>query len=127
MLLDLRLALRLLAKNRGFTAVALLTLALCIGANTAIFSAVYALMLRPLPYPQSDRIVEIYNTYGGNRSASNVTQYLDYKENTQSFSAFGLRKEYEGSFGEDGSAERAWGALVTADFFNVLGVKPLLG
>ena len=60
---DLRHAARMLWKSRGFASVTLLTLALCIGANTAIFSAVYALLLKPLPYPEPHRIVEIYNTY----------------------------------------------------------------
>src|SRR5688572_17055585 len=63
MLSDLRFAFRLLAKSRGFTIVTLLTLGLCIGANTAIFSAVYTLMLKPLPFPEPERIVEIYNSY----------------------------------------------------------------
>ena len=60
---DLRYALRQLAKSPGFAAVALLTLALCIGANTAIFSMVNSLLVKPLPFPAPDRIVQIYNTY----------------------------------------------------------------
>src|SRR5829696_9233107 len=76
---DLRHAARLLAKSPGFAATTLLTLALCIGANAAIFSAVYGLMLKPLPFADPGRIVEIYNTYpkaGGaaGRGASNVVQ-----------------------------------------------------
>ena len=127
---DLRHAGRQLAKQRGFTAVTLLTLALCIGANTAIFSAVYALMLKPLPFPEPDRIAEIYNGYpkaGLPKMSSNLVTYLDYKQNASSFSAYGLWSAGPSMFGEDTAGERLWGARITADFFDVLGVKPLLG
>jgi predicted permease len=130
MLADLRFALRLLAKSPGFAAVTLLTLALCIGANTAIFSAVYALMLKPLPFPEPTRIVEIYNGYpkaGLPKMSSNVVEYLDYKEHTTSFSAFGLWTAGPMMFGEDIATERLWGARATTDMFDVLGVKPLIG
>lgn len=129
MISDIRFALRLLVKSRGFAAVTLLTLALCIGANTAIFSVVYALMLKPLPYPESNRIVEIYNTYGGAKSSSNVVEYLDYKANAKSLGAFGLWSAYEGMIGEDSdsAAQRLRGVHVTADFFQVLGLQPLVG
>src|SRR3954470_7412068 len=113
MLSDLRFAFRLLLKSRGFAAVTLLTLALCIGANTAIFSAVYALMLKPLPFPEPTRIVEIYNTYpkaGLPKASSNVVEYLDYKEHTTSFDALGLWSTSPAMFGEDNSSQRLWGA-----------------
>ncbi len=127
---DLRHAFRLLLKSRGFTTVALLTLALCIGFNTAIFSAVYALMLKPLPFPDAERIVEIYNGYpkaGLPKMSSNVTEYLDYKEHATSFTDFGLWNGSTFMFGEDANAQRVFGARATTDFFNVLGLKPLLG
>ncbi len=127
---DLRHASRQLRKSRGFAAVTLLTLALCIGANTAIFSAVYSLMLKPLPFPQPDRLVEIYNTYvkgGVPRGSSNIVQYLDYKQNTTSFAAVGLWSPFQGMFGEDASAERLSGVRATADLFDVLGLKPVIG
>lgn len=132
MLSDLRFALRLLLKSRGFAVVTLLTLALCIGANTAIFSAVYGLMLKALPYPEPGRIVEIYNTYpkaGGaaGRGASNAVQYLDYGQNATSYTHVGLWSEGQRMFGEDTAAERLWGAQATADVFDVLGLKPLIG
>src|SRR6185369_12037068 len=90
---DLRLAARRLVKSPGFAIVALLTLTLCIGFNTAIFSLVYGLMLKPMPFPQPERIVEIYNTFvkaGLNKSPSNVVQYLDYKETGTSYEKLGL-------------------------------------
>src|SRR5215218_7706828 len=104
MISDVRFALRLLMKSRGFAAVTLLTLALCIGANTAIFSVVYGLLLRPLPFPEPTRIVEIYNGYpkaGLPRMSSNVVEYLDYKEHATSFSDFGLWNSGPTMFGED--------------------------
>ncbi len=130
MLSDIRFALRLLLKSRGFAVIALLTLAFCIGANTAIFSAVYALMLKPLPYPDPTRIVEIYNGYpkaGLPKMSSNIVQYEDYKAHTTSCSDFGLWSVGPSMFGEDATAERLWGARATADFFNVLGLKPVIG
>ncbi len=127
---DLRHAFRQLWKRPGFASITLLTLALCIGANTAIFSAVYSLLLKPLPFPQPDRLVEIYNTYpkgGGGRGSSNLTQYLDYRDNTTSYAKVGLWSSFEGMFGEDASAERLSGLRVTADLFDVLGLKPIIG
>jgi predicted permease len=127
---DVRYAARQLWKSRGFAVVTLLTLALCIGANTAIFSAVYGLMLKPLPFPHPDRLVEIYNTYpkgGVPRASSNVVQYLDYKANGSSYEHVGLWTPFQGMYGEDVSAERLSGVRATADIFNVLGLTPLIG
>jgi putative ABC transport system permease protein len=126
----MKFALRSLAKARGFTAVAVLTLALCIGANTAIFSAVYALMLKPLPFPAPDRLVEIYNTYvkgGVPRASSNPVQYLDYGKNAVSYTHVALWSPFETMFGEDASAERMAGVRATAEIFDVLGLKPVIG
>jgi putative ABC transport system permease protein len=127
---DLRIGLRQLWKSRGFATITLLTLALCIGANTAIFSAVYALMLKPLPFTEPERIVEIYNTYGKaglSKASSNPVQYTEYKQQTTAFASLGLWAPFQGMFGEDTTAERLSGARVTADLFDVLGLKPLIG
>ena len=127
---DVRYAVRRLWKDRGFSSVALLTLALCIGANTAIFSLVYALVLKPLPYPAPNRIVAIYNNFpkaGLNRFPCNLTQYRDFKEHTTSFDAVALSTSNMVMVGEEGSAERVMDADCTAEMFDVLGVKPAIG
>jgi putative ABC transport system permease protein len=129
---DLRHAARLLAKSPGFAATTLITLALCIGANTAIFSAVYGLMLKPLPFPEPERMVEIYNTYpkqGGaaNRGASNIVQLIDYQQSSSFYAHLALWSPFQGMFGEDVSAERLHGARASADLLAVLGLKPLIG
>jgi putative ABC transport system permease protein len=127
---DLRHSVRVLRKSRGFTMITLLTLALCIGANTAIFSMVYALLLKPLPFPQPERIVEIYNTFpkaGLDKMPSNLVQYNDYKTNTASYDAVGLWAFSTSMVGEEGSAERTQYARCTAEMFDVLGLKPVIG
>jgi putative ABC transport system permease protein len=127
---DVRHALRLLRKSPAFTLVTLLTLTLCIGATTAIFSVVYALMLKPLPYPEPERIVEIYNSFpkaGFEKMPSNFIQYWDFKNNAGSFEAIGLWRTAHGMLGEEGSADRINVAAASADFFDVLGIKPVLG
>src|SRR3954469_12691691 len=127
---DLRYACRRLSKSRGFTAITLLTLTLCLGAHTAIFSAVYGLMLKPLPYPESGRIVEIYNTYpkaGLARASSNPIQYVDYTQNAKSYESGGLWSQQAVMVGEGEGMERIQAARTTADFFTVLGLKPLIG
>lgn len=127
---DIRYAARRLWKERGFAAIALLTLALCIGANTAIFSMVYALVLKPLPFPAPTRIVEICNNFpkpGLNRFPCNLVQYSDFKANTSAFSAIGLFDTNTVMLGETGSAERIHGADCTAEFFDVLGIQPIIG
>jgi predicted permease len=127
---DLRHAARLFRKSPGFTATTLVTLALCIGATTAIFSIVYSLMIRPLPFYEPQRIVEIYTTArkaGLNKMPSNVVQYLDLLRNSKSFESLALWAPGEGMFGDEGSAERIQGAAVSAELFDLLRVKPVLG
>src|SRR4029453_7883708 len=93
MMTDLRHAFRLLWKSKRITAPTLVTLALCIGATTAIFSSVYSLMLKPLPYQEPDRIVELYSSAvkaGLNHMPANVPFYLDYSRNASSYESVGL-------------------------------------
>jgi putative ABC transport system permease protein len=127
---DLRFALRRLLKERGFATIALTTLALCIGANTAIFSMVYALLLKPLPFPSPNRIVEIYNAFpkaGFDKFPCNVVQYSDFKANTTAFDAIALWSVDRQMVGEEGTAERVMDGACTAEMFDVLGLKPVIG
>lgn len=127
---DLRHAFRLLWKSKGLSAATLLTLALCIGATTAIFSSVYALMLKPMPFHEPDRIVELYSSAvkaGLNRMPANVPMYLDYSKNAASYETVGLWSFNNNLFGEEGSQVRMSGARATAEMFTILRVQPLLG
>jgi predicted permease len=127
---DVRIGARGLRRNAGFTVVAVFTLALCIGANTAIFSMFYGLLLRPLPLPEASRIVEIFNTFpkvGIKKMLSNVVQYTDYKANTSCFDAIALWDPGASFVGELGSEERLQVARCTAEMFEILGAKPVVG
>jgi predicted permease len=127
---DVRFAARMLVKHRGFTATALVTLTLCIGANTAIFSLLYALVLKPLPFREPGRIVEVYNSFpkvGLNKLPSNVVQYLDFKEHTDAFAQLALWQLWECTLSEEAGPVRFTGALATAEMFDVLGLRPLRG
>ncbi len=129
LLQDLKYALRMLAKNPGFTAVAVLTLALGIGANTAIFSVVNAVLVRPLPYPDSDRIV--YFTWQGNRNifdASTVPEFEFFRDHSGSFEAMAAYR-WRSDLRLGAGAARQWltAEHVTSGFFSVLGVGPVLG
>ena len=127
---DLRFALRQLRKSPGFTFVAILTLALGIGANTAIFSVIYAVLLRPLPYPDSDRLMIITETDANQPQISvSFPDYVDWKRDNTNFDEIALSRRE--SFNLSGLAGRApeqiSGALVTANFFKVIGLQPQLG
>jgi predicted permease len=127
---DLRHAFRLLWKSRRITATTLITLALCIGATTAIFSSVYSLMLKPLPYQEPQRIVELYTSAvkaGLNHMPANVPFYLDYSKNANSYESLGLWTFFYGLVGEKGSVVRTPGARMTAEMFNILRIQPVLG
>jgi putative ABC transport system permease protein len=128
---DLRYGLRMLVKNPGFACVAVLTLALGIGANTAIFSIVNAVLLQPLPFSEPDRLVWVWgNIRNGGRSASvSPLDYLDYRAQNTSFEHFAAIFGVPGPFNLTGSGEpeRLQGAVATGDFFQALGVNPALG
>jgi predicted permease len=127
---DVRFAGRMLRKNRGFAVAAIMSLALCIGANTAVFSMLYALVIRPLPFHGSERIVEIYNSLpkvGMPKLASNFGQYFDFKENAPAFEHLGLWQLNDYTFGEENGPMRISGALATAELFEVIEVHPLIG
>ena len=127
---DFRHAARALAKSPGFTTVAVLTLALGIGANTAIFSLLNAVLLRPLPYADPGRLVLIWESapfFGVEDSPVSPANYADWKARARSFEQMG-GLEIEGfRITGDGPPELALGAVVTAGVFRALGTQPLLG
>src|SRR6478672_1384197 len=129
-LTDLRHAFRLLWKSKRITATTLITLALCIGATTAIFSSVYSLMLKPLPYQEPERIVELYTSAvkaGLNHMPANVPFYLDYSKNASSYESLGLWTFFYGLVGENDSVVRVPGVRMTAEIFDILRLKPVIG
>jgi putative ABC transport system permease protein len=127
---DLRYGLRLLAKSRGFTALAVLALALGIGANTAIFSVANAFLRKPVSFPQLDRLVAIENlapeqTVGWNNVSP--ADYLDWKRQSRSFEQMAAIEESNVNLTGNAEPERALGAFVSANYFDVLRVKPAIG
>lgn len=127
---DLRHACRLLWKSRGITATTLLTLTFCIGATTAIFSMVYSLMLKPLPFPEAERVVELYSSAkkaGLDHMPANVPMYLDYSRNATSYETVALWTLFNGMIGDEGAAERMSGARATGEIFGLLRVQPVIG
>ena len=127
---DLRFALRVLGKAPGFTTIAVLTLALGIGANTAIFSVVDAVLLRPLPFPRSDRLVSVRYFDTLNKLAQDSVGYpdfFDWRKQNRVFSS--LTAFHDGSYTLTGTDEPAHlsGEIVTSDFFSTLQVAPELG
>src|ERR1700692_1387419 len=127
---DLRFALRQLRKSPGFTLIAVITLALGIGANTAIFSVIYGVLLRPLPYPDGDRIMIVTETDASQPQISvSFPDYLDWKRDNTVFENIAVaRRESFNLSGLEGRApEQISGGLVAANFFKVVGLTPQLG
>jgi predicted permease len=129
LLQDLRHGLRMLGRSPGFTAIASLTLALGIGANTALFSVVNGVLLTPLAYPRSGQLVAIYGkTPGYEHAPINYLNFLDWKRETQTFSSMAMyRNQDYNLIGTGEVAERVRGYMISADFFSTLGVTPVLG
>lgn len=128
LLQDVRYSVRTLLKKPGFTFIVVLTLALGIGANSAIFSIVNALLLRPLPYHDPDRLVVVWSVYGTNDKAyASAANYRDWKEQSQAFEHLAAYDTGRFNLGGGVQPEAIDGALVSADLFPVLGVKPILG
>ena len=121
---DLHHALRQLRKSPGFTAVAVITLALGIGANTAIFSVVNAVLLRPLPYKDDSQLVVILNK---GRNPVAPANYLDWRRQSQSFTQMGAAEFWTPNLTGTDNPEKLWALHVTPDIFPTLGVQPLLG
>jgi putative ABC transport system permease protein len=127
---DLRYACRQLLRNPGFTAVAVLTLALGIGANTLVFSVVNAALFRPLPYATPEQLVLVAEhnvTRGVGPMIARPANFLDWREQSSAFSAMAAEVYESFNVSGSGAPEHAHAARVTANYFDVLGVKPRLG
>ena len=125
---DLRYALRTLAKSPGFTGVAALTLALGIGANTAIYSVIDGVLLHPGPFPEPDRLVVLYQkSSAGDKNAVSYPNLLDWQRQTQTFEAIaGLHNELFTLTGR-GQPEELMGEMFSSSFFSVLRIEPVFG
>src|SRR5215216_3934656 len=127
---DIRYGIRGLLKRPGFTVIALITLALGIGANTAIFSVVNAVLLRPLPFQNPEQLAIVWEdaTFAGfPRNTPAPANYVDWKTQNQSFVDMAASHETSFNLTGDGEPERVAAYSVTANFFPLLGVQPLLG
>ncbi len=125
---DLKFAFRQLLKNPGFTAVAVLTLALGIGANTAIFSLIHSVLIEPLPYPEPERLVDVWETVpGGGRNSVSGGVFKDWREQGSTFSHVALFKGVQLNLTGSGTPEHVAGLWVSSEYLQVLGVQPLLG
>ncbi len=128
---DLRYAIRMLLKKPGFTSIAVLALALGIGANTAIFSVVNAVLLRPLPYHQPDRMVMLWQKLGGATAYPQIPcsapDYLDYRDQTQTLENVAAFTNASFTLRTPNGSERVSGTQVSANLFSLLGISPLRG
>ena len=127
---DIRYAIRQLARRPGFTAVLGLTLALAIGANTAVFSVVHAVLLRPLPYPDQERLAMVWTQFPSQdlmEFPASAPEYLEYREQNRSFEHLSGFVASAQTLTGDGEPERVQGVFATADLFPVLGVEPVAG
>src|SRR5204862_3629607 len=127
---NLRFAFRQLCKAPAFTVTALATVAICLGANLAIFVVINSILLRPLPFPQSDRLVTIFNTYpkaGVERDGSSLTNYYERRGNIAAFSSVSIFREGSEVVGEIGSTQQEEVMRISPDFFTTLGVGPVMG
>lgn len=128
LLQDIRYGIRTLRKSPAFAVIAVITLALGIGANTAIFSVVNGVLLNPLPYPQPDQLVALYQRTPNFAEASiPYPNFLDWRRENRSFSDMAAYRHDDFNLTGIGEPERLQGEMVSASFFPVLGVKPLLG
>ena len=127
---DLKYAFRQLVMNPGFTALAVLTLALCLGANLTIFAVVDSILLRPLPFPEADRLVTLFNTYpkaGVERVGASLPNYYERRGNIPAFSHVSMIRPDRAIVGDGGSSEQLEIARVSPEFFSTLGMGPSLG
>jgi putative ABC transport system permease protein len=125
---DLRYAARMLIKQPGFTTVAVLTIALGIGANSAIFSVVNSVLLRPLSFPEPERLIKIWETFlPGGQGTVSVPNLKDWREQNEAFTQIAAYQTAGFNLKGEENPERVVGSTVSADFFEVLGVPPHFG
>ena len=125
---DLRFALRVLGKNLSFTTIAVLTLALGIGATTALFSVVNGVLLNPLPYPASEQLLSIrQKTVDAQERTLSYPNFLDYQRNNRTFTGMAGYLQEDFTLTGGGEPERLRGEMISASFFPLLGVKPVIG
>jgi predicted permease len=125
---DVRYGFRVLAKSPGFTAIAILTLALGIGANTALFSVVNGVLLNPLPFPNPDQLFALYSkTDTFNQSSVTYLNFLDWQKNNHSFSSLCAFRSDNYNLTGAGEPERLHAHMVSVEFFPMLGLRPLVG
>ena len=128
LLQDLRYAIRMLSKSPLFAAIAILTLALGIGANTALFSVVNGVLLNPLAYPHPGQLVAIYgSTPGYDHAPINYPNFLDWQRDSRTFASMAMYRNQDYNFTGTAEAERVTGYMISADFFSTLGAAPVLG
>jgi hypothetical protein len=127
---DLRFGMRTLLKNRGFALLAILTLGLGIGANTAIFSVIYGVLLKPLPYTDSDRLVLIRQSaplIGRADAGVSIKEYFTYRDQASEFEALVEFHQMNFDLLKRGEPDRVNTGVVSTNFFSVLGIQPILG
>src|SRR6476659_6637627 len=127
---NLRFAFRQLCKAPTFTITALATVAICLGANLAIFAVINSILLRPLPFPDADRLVTIYNTYpkaGVENDGSSITNYYERRGNLPAFSSLSIYAESAEVVGDPGANEQMEVMRISPHFFETLGVNLAMG
>lgn len=127
---EFRYSARLLRKSPGFTVTALLTVALCLGANLTIFAVIDAILVRPLPFPNARRLVTLYNTYpraGVERDGSSLTNYYERRGRISAFRSLSIYRFGTSIVGDPGATARAPVMVVSPDFFTTLGLGPAFG
>ncbi len=126
---DIQYGFRNLVKRPSYTAIAVVTLALGIGANTAIFSLISTVLLRPLPVPHAEQLVEVFGTLhrGADYTIQSYLNYKDYRDRNNVFSGLMAYRFAPMSISHEGQNERVWGFLVSGNYFETLGIQPFLG
>jgi len=130
LLKDLRFGLKLLRKEKAFSATVLLTLAVCIGANTTIFSVINAVLLKPLPYPQPEQVVTVFNSYpgaGAERGSTSAPDFFYRRDEIDAFQEVASFQGWSNTVGDETGAQRARSLRVTSTFLPLLRVSPALG